>query len=99
MTSTIDIPLRFYDDHIARDLIAPTVVKRLARTVRIEVKIGSPEWDELLSDATHYATDDSYISDTYYRGISMSAKAAVRAMQAAASALVVCGDPRVEVQS
>jgi len=51
---TIDLPTRFYDDHVARDLPAGQVVKHLARTTR--VALTDDDLLEVLSDAEHYAS-------------------------------------------
>ena len=81
----MDLPTRFFDDHLSRDLSAPPVVKQLARTVRVEVDPGHPGWVDLLSDARHYAADLGE-TDPYYLGLIASAKATARKMEQASRA-------------
>lgn len=78
---TIDLPQTFYDDHTSRDLPAPAIEKRLARTYRCSGSLA--EWGELLSDAHHYATDASLSHDPELRGLSNSAKATAARIRAA----------------
>lgn len=75
-----DLPAPFYDDHVARALPAGVLVKRLARTVRVELDHES--YDELLSDARHYAEamGDAGYGDT---GMIASARATMKRLQAA----------------
>lgn len=72
----IRLPLRFYDDHEARDLDTPKAVKRSKSHVWIDAT--DPAIPELLSDARHYASDQGW--DPYTRGICASARATVGAL-------------------
>lgn len=78
-TVTVDVPAVFHQDHCARDLPGGTVVKRLSRTVRIA--LDREEYDELLSDAEHYA---GYAMDEWTEGLGvrLSARATVKALRA-----------------
>ena len=83
-TVTVDLPTRFYQDHAGRDLPSGTVVKRLAKTTRVE--LDREAYDDLLSDARHYAggaMDDMY-ADNFALASALigSARATVRRLQA-----------------
>lgn len=63
-TITVDVPHRFYEDHVGRDLPPGEVVKHLSGKVR--VRLDRSAYDDLLSDARHYASgamDDMYADD------------------------------------
>jgi hypothetical protein len=84
-TVTVDLPVRFYDDHVGRGLIAGTEVKRLARVVRVD--LTAADYDELRSDADHYANgamDDMYADDfASASALIQSAKATLKRLDAA----------------
>lgn len=82
MTTTLDLPPRFYDDHVARDLPGGVVVKRTTRLVRVELNRAG--YDELLADARHYAGDAmaEYATDGGL-GLIASARTTVRRLLAA----------------
>ena len=82
-TVTVDLPPTFYDDHVSRELPAGTVLHRTKSYVRVE--LTREEYDEVLSDAQHYADPDpswTIKHDAYLLGISRSAQAAVKRLQA-----------------
>lgn len=68
------IPRAFYDDHVARDLLAPPELNRTGRHVWIDT--AHPAMSELLSDARFYA--DPYGPDT--PGLRAAAKALLKAL-------------------
>lgn len=79
MTALIKIPKRFYDDHVARELAAPEIVRETASYYFIDR--ASKHLAELLSDAEYYAGDGG----PDWReglGIRLSAAATVRAIVA-----------------
>lgn len=78
-TTTYDLPPRFYDDHVDRDLPAGTEVHRTRRYVR--VKLTGNEYDEVLSDARHYSDYATYGEE--YFGLVSSARATVKRLLAA----------------
>jgi hypothetical protein len=84
-TTTVDLPTRFYEDHCGRDLPGGVIIKTLSRTVRVE--LDRPTYDEILSDAQHYASgamDDMYEDDfATASALIASAKATVRRLEAA----------------
>ena len=51
----IKIPRGFYDDHADRELPSPVIIKETKRNYVISR--DDPAWEELLSDAQHYAND------------------------------------------
>jgi len=71
------LPPLFYDDHVARDLPAGTVVKRNPRAVY--VVLTAAELKEMKSDANHYATS---MKDAGFDnpGMITSAKATLKAL-------------------
>lgn len=77
MNDLIRIPLAFYDDHQARDLDTPEMVKRTKRHGYI--RADDPALPELLDDARHYA--HPYGPDT--PGLRTAAKALIRAIEQA----------------
>jgi hypothetical protein len=84
-TVRVDVPARFFADHIGRDCSeSAVVVKRLARTVRVDLDRAA--YDDLLSDAEHYgggAMDDMYADDfASASGLIRSARATARALRA-----------------
>lgn len=83
-TVTVDVPFTFHQDHVSRDLPGGTVVKRLARTVRVE--LDRETYDELLSDADHYAGDamSEWVAEDFANamGVVRSARATVKALRA-----------------
>lgn len=83
-TVTVDVPHRFYEDHVGRDLPSGEVVKYLSRKVR--VRLDRTAYDDLLSDAEHYgggAMDDMYADDfASASALIQSAKATVRSLRA-----------------
>ena len=86
-TNTLDVPQRFWDDHVSRDLVndeATYVAKRLSRTYR--VRITDRDLHELRSDAAHYA-DLTNGWDPDLAGLCSSAAATVRAIDRYAAAV------------
>lgn len=83
-TVVVDVPARFYEDHVGRDLDSGWVVKHLSRTTR--VTLDAAAYDELLSDAEHYAGEamaDMYLDDfATASGLIRSARATVKALRA-----------------
>jgi len=73
MTTTIDLPIRFYDDHVARDLPGGREISRTKRLVRVE--LTDAERDEMMSDADHYSTCAEWGPE--YLGLQTSARAAL----------------------
>ena len=49
----VKVPPRFYWDHVSRDLPAGTVVSETRSYVRVD--LDQSEFEELISDANHYA--------------------------------------------
>lgn len=87
-TVVVDVPARFYADHVGRDLDSGWVVKHLARTSR--VTLDAAAYDELLSDAEHYAGDA--MSDMYADDFA-TASALIRSAAATVKALRAAGRP------
>lgn len=81
----VQLPPRFYYDHVARDLPAGRVVRATRRHVFVEV--GEDERAELLSDARHYASAGNGLDVRDYAGLIASARATVRALEKTTSAL------------
>lgn len=86
MTTTtviIDVPQRFHDDHTGRDLPGGRLLKTLARTYRVE--LDQEEFEELLSDARHYAGDamSEWVSEdfAFAMAVVQSARATVRKLE------------------
>lgn len=75
----VDVPVRFYDDHVSRALRAGMVLKRLSKKTR--VALDAESYDELLSDARHYA-DPSMGYAAEDSGLFNSARATVRNLEA-----------------
>lgn len=80
-TITTDVPTMFYDDHLNRGLEGGTIVKRLARTTRVE--LDEAAFGELLGDAWAYEDPRDFAED--FRGLCMSAKATARRLLAVAT--------------
>lgn len=78
-TVTVRLPRRFYDDHVDRELSAGVEQRRLAR--QVEVVLDQASFDELRSDADHYATSPGF--DPSLRGLIASARATVAALDVA----------------
>lgn len=72
----VELPPRFYDDHVARDLPAGEELHRTARMVM--VALTRDEWVELRSDAEHYADGMGGELDRSYLGLVSSARATLR---------------------
>ena len=79
LSVTVDVPARFYDDHVGRGLPAGNELKRLARTVRVELDRAA--FEELLDDAKHYDASAEEMWDGS-AGVVMSARATIRALRA-----------------
>lgn len=80
-TVQLDIPARFYEDHRGRDCgETGIVVKRLASKVRVQ--LDRTAYDDLLSDAEHYAGDGMSEWWDEGRGVILSARATVKALRA-----------------
>ena len=75
--TTIRIPERFYTDHLERDLETPEDIGDNASYA--VVRSDDPALAELLNDAEFYA--HPYGPDAGPRGVTMSAKATVRAIR------------------
>jgi len=71
------LPPRFYWDHVYRDLPAGVVVSETKRYVRVE--LTRDEYDDLLSDAKHYAYSMG-VGGFDDRGLIASARATVKAL-------------------
>ena len=80
-TITVQLPPRFYDDHVDRDLPGGTVVKRTKRLVTVEAT--EAELAEILSDARYYSEPGG--PGDYDLGIKSSAQATVRRINAASA--------------
>jgi hypothetical protein len=76
---TVRIPARFYEDHKERALPTPLEVRGTRR--HLWVRLDDPALGELLDDARHYAHPCG--PDLCPPGLIMSAKATVRAIEAA----------------
>lgn len=74
MPDLIRLPKVFFEDHAARELPTPAVIRENARYVY--VKRDDEALPELLSDARYYSDG----LDMVERGIVMSARATVRAL-------------------
>ena len=75
--STLIVPAKFYDDHCARDLVAPTEIKRAGS--RVWVDAGDEDGrSELYHDAVFYA--DPWGPDELPPGLKASAKRTVAAI-------------------
>lgn len=62
---------RFYDDHVARDLPAGRIVRETKTTITVE--LDEEAFDDLLSDAFHYTSLDTY-GDRFLAGLRSSAR-------------------------
>jgi hypothetical protein len=74
------LPPRFYWDHVSRDLPAGKVVSETQRYVRVE--LTQDDYEELLSDAKHYAYSMA-VGGFEDRGLIASARATVKALDPA----------------
>lgn len=80
-TITVTLPLRFYFDHVARDLPSGRLISRTDRTVRVE--LDRDAYLDLLSDAQHYSGDAmAEFSADGGLGLISSARATVRRLLA-----------------
>lgn len=77
--SGVRIPRRFFEDHVARDLPTPAVVKETKRHVWVDPH--DPAIGELLSDARYYAEEARYM-DPPMPGLAASARATLDALRA-----------------
>jgi hypothetical protein len=77
---TIKIPKVFFDDHEARDLPTPAVVR--FTTSHYFIASGDPALPELLSDAEHYAFGGIEAGPEYI-GLISSARATFKALKSA----------------
>jgi hypothetical protein len=75
----IQIPKRFYDDHVERDLPAPTIVHETGRYYLI--RSDDPALPELLNDARYYANANG--PDMAPRGLRPAALALIHAVDEA----------------
>lgn len=83
MTVEINIPKAFLIDHSERDLPTPSVIKETKKHYRI--RLDDPATAELLDDARHYASEAISAADfQHLLGIKSSARATVKAIEAAA---------------
>ena len=71
----LKLPRRFFDDHVERELPAPTVVKQNRRYVWI--RAADPRLPELVNDADFHST--GLIPECV--GISLAARALLRALE------------------
>lgn len=80
---TVRIPRKFFEDHEARLLPTPDVI-RYGKTW-VEIRVGGPEFDELLDDARYYS--DPFGPDEIGDGggLIRSAKATVRRIESLTS--------------
>ena len=76
MADTIRLPIKFYQDHQARDLPAPVALNRTKR--HVDVAADDPALPELISDARHYA-DPVGFDPHIQRTVCRSAQALLRA--------------------
>jgi hypothetical protein len=76
---TVDLPERFYDDHVARDLPGGVRVRDLKGYRR--VKLNRAEYDEMLSDARHYAHANGPRDFEGASGLVSSARGAVKRLE------------------
>jgi hypothetical protein len=73
----VELPPRFYDDHVSRELPSGEVIHRTAREVT--VLLTEEEWAELRSDAEHYAGGArNGFEDPGLLGLVTSARATLR---------------------
>ncbi len=79
----LDLPPRFYEDHIDRDLPGGVAFKLTRKLVSIE--IDEDELAELLSDAHHYSSFAQNGSE--YLGLQSSARATVKRITKALAAV------------
>lgn len=76
-TVTLDLPILFYDDYIARGLQAGRVVKRLARNTRVE--LDQPGYQFLYADADKHVNGSA--KDGADPNVVISARATLVALQ------------------
>tara|TARA_R110002020_G_scaffold221264_3_gene429283 strand:+ start:131 stop:394 length:264 start_codon:yes stop_codon:yes gene_type:complete len=84
MTEPIKIPMRYYDDHIACDCIAPKIIRQTKQHYFIDPTENTDEMAEFRSRLELYA--DSYCTPDYWescRGIVLSARATLVALNKA----------------
>ena len=81
-TVTVDLPPRFYDDHVDRELPSGIEVKRTKNYVR--VILDHAAYDDLLSDALYYvdAASDMLSGSPELLGLIASARATARRLSA-----------------
>lgn len=76
----IQIPKRFYDDHVERDLEAPSIVHQTAK--HYWIKADDPALNELKDDAEFYASMGMDYWDKSCAGLVSSARATAKAIRA-----------------
>lgn len=76
-TVRVELPPRFYDDHVDRDLPSGIEVKRTKRGVTVD--LDAEAFADLLGDADHYATGDF---DPDLLGLVASARATLKRLRA-----------------
>lgn len=74
----VKLPPRFYWDHTDRDLPAGRLLRTLAS--KVEVELDQASYDELMSDADHYAQSGVQVYGQDLFGLVMSAKATCKAL-------------------
>jgi|TARA_R100000149_G_C5859141_1_gene125548 hypothetical protein len=73
------VPKLFYDDHVARELPAPTVIRE--NKTHYWISLGGAHIDEFISDAEYYSFYEGMGRE--YHGIVASARATLRAYEKA----------------
>ena len=53
--SQVRLPRAFFDDHVARDLPTPAVIRSTEAYVVVDT--NDPNWPELIHDAEHYSSE------------------------------------------
>ena len=81
------IPRLFYNDHVERDLPAPTVIRE--NKTHYWISLDGKHIDEFLSDADYYSSYEG-MGKEYY-GIVASARATIRAAEKAKTNRLMAG--------
>jgi hypothetical protein len=76
--TTYKLPRRFYDDHVYRDFWGGEIVSSTKQSVTVE--LDREAYDELLSDASFYASMGEGEFERHLSGVVKSAAATVKAL-------------------
>lgn len=96
-TITVDLPVRFYEDHVDRDLPAGTLIKQAVKFTRVE--LDREAYDDLLSDAEYYADSEGFdMREGLMRGLVASARATIKKLRAVEPPAPATSTPAVDAE-